>query len=297
MSTPPNIYWHLGTERTGTKFLQQSVFPKFKDIGYINRGQFHEAAEIISRAEHTTYLVSYELNLDGTLENAVKDFARQFPHAVPVVVFRPQADWLASQYRRHLKNGMPLPFSAMFEPRYNSGKYKAANLYYSHIISILVKYFAQPPMVLLYDDLLEDPEGFISQLAELTGAGLDMNELDLARRHSSYTDAQLKALLAISSRINILKYKDFNNRPANLLHGWWKDSLRYTALALANILPPNGQSLISPKELEAVQQFFAADWQQVLASPYLSSYANRPERDTTTPAADTRHAGTRPENS
>ena len=72
------IYFHVGVERTGTKYLQKSIFPTYKGIHFINKDEYFNAKQIIAKRKHKRYLVSMELNLSPQFEAEVKD-SKQFP--------------------------------------------------------------------------------------------------------------------------------------------------------------------------------------------------------------------------
>ncbi len=268
----PTIYWHIGTERTGTKYLQQSVFPNFKGIGYIDRSQFHSTKAIIDKGEHSTYLVSFELNLNADLEPYIKGFLAQFPAAIPIVVFRPQDQWLISQYKRHLKNGKPGTFTDMFDVANDNGLYKRDDLSYTKLIEKLEHYFQHPPIVMLYQDMQKQPEAFIKLFAQQVGAMVNMPNVNLHPRHRSYNDKQLMALYSVSKHIDISKTKKGNSKVLHALHSLWKNAVRYGTLNVAKVLPDSyfhNRKLIQNKDLEAIKAYYQTDQEQLLQSPYL----------------------------
>ncbi|MCK4344067.1 MAG: hypothetical protein KAX05_02190 [Bacteroidales bacterium] len=52
------IFKHDGMGKAASTFLQYNVFPKLKDICYIQRTRYRRAKKIISKGKHKKYLVS-----------------------------------------------------------------------------------------------------------------------------------------------------------------------------------------------------------------------------------------------
>ena len=133
------------------------------------------------------------------------------------------------------------------------------------MIEILEKYFNQKPIVLIYEDLKKDPKSFIGQLAQQLDVSIDYQNLNLKRKHTSYSEKQLKAIKSLGKYMNLKKRRVFKN---SILHLFWRlylGSIRYATLYLALLIPDNffsNEPLIDIKELEKVQRFFDHDWEQ-----------------------------------
>ncbi len=267
------IYFHVGTGKTGTTFLQYRVFPKMEGIFYIQRTRYQRAARIIQRTHHPKYLVSREF--DQQLEAEVTAFAQAFPEARPIIVFRRHDSYIASQYRRFVKNGFTGPFEAFFDLKGDAGYFKKQDLDYNRQIRILEKCFAHPPLVLIYEDLKKDPRAFIDQLARYMQVTIDHDSINFRKKHASYSEKQLKAVRNLGQYIDMRKRRVFRN---GVLHFIWRlylGSIRYGALYLARLLPDRfyaGAPLLPDHRLEEVRRHYEEDWQQCLA------YAGRPRK-------------------
>ena len=115
----PEIYFHVGMGKTGSKYIQYRVFPKFKGIRYIQRTSYNRAKKIIQKEDALKYLVSNEF--DQQLEEEVKYWASTFPDTHPIIVFRRQDSWIASQYRRFIKNSYTFSFSEFIDLKNDQG--------------------------------------------------------------------------------------------------------------------------------------------------------------------------------
>jgi hypothetical protein len=260
-SASKEIYFHVGTGKTGTTFLQYRVFPKLVGIQYIQRTQYHKAVEIIARSKHKRILVSREF--DQQLEFEISRFSARIPYARPIIVFRRHDSYIASQYRRFIKNGFTGSFSAFFDVINDTGKFKKHDLEYCRQVKLLQDHFSEPPVVLIYDDLQRDPKKFIESLAARMNTTIEFRKVDTSSKHRSYSEKQLKALRFVATRINLLKGRRFKNNVLDLFSRLYLATIRYGTLYLSTLFPDSWFSpepLITQQELEAVRLFYEADW-------------------------------------
>jgi hypothetical protein len=266
-NSPPEIFFHVGLGKAASTFLQYNVFPKFRGIYYIQRTRYRKAPEIILRNKYTKYLISGELD-NRLFENYIREFSAKFPETKTIIILRRHDSWIASQYRRYLKNGYALYFNEFFDLSYDNGFWKQKDLYFFPLILILEQYFKYKPFVLFYNDLRENPEDFIRLLGSFTGAHYDFNKIDLTRKHSSYNERQLKAILAINKRIDIRRKRTIKNKTIRVIIGLIPNLIRYSVLYTARLLPdslfPN-EELVPPGILSEIRQKYTPDWDQCLS--------------------------------
>ena len=112
MSDSSEIYFHVGTGKTGSTFLQARIFPLLNGIYYIPTNRYHKIFQEIEKSSSTKILVSREF--DQQLEREVKCFSKKYPNTTPIIVFRRHDSYIASQYRRFVKNGFTGNFQAFF---------------------------------------------------------------------------------------------------------------------------------------------------------------------------------------
>lgn len=261
---PPlqHIFFHVGTGKTGTTFLQYHVFPHLKGIYYIQRTRYRKARQIIAKTGHGRILLSREF--DQQLEREVSRFAKAYPDTVPIIVFRRHDSYIASQYRRFVKNGYRGTFREFFDVEGDQGFFKKADLDYMRQIGILKAHFSRGPIVMIYEDMRAKPEAFIRAMAAAMGAEPDFKRINLSPKHSSYSPKQLKAIQAMGRYINLRKRRPFRNSMAHLFFRLWLNGIRYSTLFIGKLLPASWLRpgpLIAPKELDEVKDACAADWQ------------------------------------
>ena len=264
----PEIYIHVGMGRVGSTFLQYQVFPKIRGLHYIQRTRFRQAKKIIGKGKSDKYLVSGELD-NRYIEKYIKVFADPYNFARPILIIRRHDEWIASQYRRYLKNGNHWRFTDFFDLEDDKGYWKQESLNYYPNILLLEKYFQHKPMVLLYDDLRKDSKAFIHQIVEYMDAEIQMDQLNLSRRHASYNEMELRAVYRASERINLRKKRPFNKKWKNVLLNLWTNLLRYAIIYGSHVLPGkfSTKEQIFPTEhqLGAIREHYNEDWEKCVA--------------------------------
>ncbi|MGR3809772.1 sulfotransferase domain-containing protein [Jiulongibacter sp. NS-SX5] len=260
------IYFHVGVERTGTKFLQKRIFPKYKSVHFINKDRYADAKEIILRKEHSRYLVSMELNLNSHFEVEVRDFLSAFPNAKIIMVMRPISGWVISHYKRIIKNGFNLTLEQFWSAKGES-VFEPNELYYFPKIELLEKLTKTPPLYLLHPDLISDPKAFLRRIADYLGEPFNEEELDLSPVHKSYKERQLKALQLAMKYVNIARQKPYKNELRNRIYRLRVDLIRYLVIYLTPFIPKawlKSGAFVSKEQKEQIKTFYQKDWQKVL---------------------------------
>ncbi len=257
------IFTHVGLGKTGTTFLQYRVFPKFEGLYYIQRTRYRKVAQIINNTNYSKYLVSNEF--DQQLEHEVKKFSASFPDATPIIVFRRHDSYIASQYRRFVKNGFRGTFTDFFDLENDNGYFKKHDLNYFRQIKILEEHYKNPPIVLFYDDFRNDAQKFVQDLAKRMDVTIDLEKVNFNRKHTSYREKQLKAMMRAGKHINLLKRRISNNFIVHLFWRLYLNGLRYSILYGAKLFSEKhfgSEPLISPDELEKVKNYYLPDWEK-----------------------------------
>ncbi len=261
----PEIYFHVGMGKTGSKYIQYRVFPKFEGIRYIQRTSYNQAQEIILKERASKYLVSNEF--DQQLEKEVIKWSDQFPDLYPIIVFRRQDSWIASQYRRYIKNSYTFSFNEFIDLENDKGYFKKRDLEFFKNIELLEKHFTKKPLVLLYDDLKNEPLKFIQQVADYAKVQFDPSEIDLTRKHTSYNQKQLKVINWVSQFIDLRKRRVTNNPILHRLFLIGLSIIRYPILYGAYLVPEfilSKEPMISDSDLEKIQKHYQSDWKKCL---------------------------------
>ena len=265
MDKEKRVYFHVGTGKAASTYLQYRVFPNFFGVHYIQRTRYKKALEIVQSGNHEVYLLSREF--DRQLEYEVGRFADKYPNCRPIIVLRRHDSYIASQYRRFVKNGYRKDFKSFFDVHGNTGYFKHKHIDYKRQIEVLEAKFDLPPIVLIYEDLVNDPVRFVQKLAQLLGSTINYEQLNFERYHASYPEKQLKAILKVGRYLNLRNRKLFKNSVLQFLYRFVLAATRYSILLIAKFLPRSWFSkepLIRLEELNEVHAYFLDDWTFVL---------------------------------
>lgn len=259
------IYFHVGLGKTATTYLQYEFFPKLSGVRYIQRTQYKNFDKIAESELSDKLFVSREF--DQQLEREVKQFAPKYPDAKVIVIFRRHDAWIASQYRRFVKNGFGGSFTDFYDAQANAGYWKHEDLDYMAKIKTIEKYFNKKPLVLFYEDLRAYPYQFFNAFAQLMDASYDKDSISLTATHTSYKENQLKVMRYVGSKILRQRPRWSKVRFIRWLQRRSRLLVCYLFLYPSMLLPKkffnNSDPLIEPEELERVRIRFAMDWQAV----------------------------------
>ncbi len=252
------IIFHCGLERTGTSFLQKQVFPNVSNVEFIFGKFYRQSEKIIRNSSYNKVLISFELGRN--FEKEIEEFAGNYPDSRIILILRRPEEWIASQYRRYVKNGFAESFSSFYSLS-EDGFFASDILYFSRNISFIQKRFTTPPLILDYETLKVDPRKFLDLLKTKTGIEFDPNLINTEARHVSYNDNSLTLLLSINRTIN-LKRRYSSKFPEKLFQLLSK-SIRYTTLFIGRFIPAT-EPLIPKEDLKEIKEHFSKDWEQCL---------------------------------
>lgn len=261
------IFFHIGVERTGTKYVQGKVFPFFKNLHYINKDKYKHYQKIIDKQAHSKYLVSFELNLSPQFEREIKKFSKLYPDTKVIMVMRKQHSWIASHYKRIVKNGRNLTFDQFLDMKNDESVYNRSDLLYYNKLILLNKYFHQKPLILFYEELTKKPFNFIDKVAQYTNVTYNESDIDLNKKHTSYSLKQLKAIQKTMKYVNIERKKISSNKITNFGYRLYIDAIRYSVMYTAKLLPDNwfdDKPLIDKNTIQVVKDYYADDWEKCL---------------------------------
>ncbi len=257
------IYFHVGLGKVASTYLQYAFFPKLEGIHYIQRTRYKRSKSIIQGTDYSKYLVSREF--DQQLENEVRDFSATFPNARPILLLRRNDGWIASQYRRYVKNGGSKSFTAFFDVTGDTGFWKHTDLLFYPKIEVLEQCFEHKPLVLFHETLQTNPDAFFGQLAAYMGVSYQPEAISLSPIHRSYTDKQLRFIHSVSAYF----FKENPQWHSNPVIHWIERRARlllsYIILYTALIIPEkwvNQRPLVPASELEKIKIHFAEDWKK-----------------------------------
>jgi hypothetical protein len=259
------IFFHVGLGKVASTYLQYAFFPKLKGLRYIQRTNYQKSPDIIKKSSENRFLVSREF--DQQLEEECRWFSTFFPEARIILIFRRHDSWIASQYRRFVKNGESLTFTEFIDIKKDTGLWKLSDLDFYKKIEIVKKYFPDhEPLILFYEDMKSDPFAFFKKIGAYTQTTFSDSAISLNKIHTSYSEKQLKVIRSISGylfkqnpKFSKVRFFRWLQRRSRLL-------ACYLILYPAALIPKGWVSkkpLIDPEELEKIRLYFLEDWNKV----------------------------------
>jgi hypothetical protein len=260
------IYFHVGLGKVASTYLQHSFFPRLKNIRYLSTHRYKKSKKLILGSREVKFLVSREFDIQ--FEREVRWFTETFPQSRIIIIFRRHDSWIASQYRRKVKNGFLGDFSDFFDLKNDQGLWKKEQLLFRPKLDIIDQCCQHKPLVLFYEDLRKDPWRFFSQIAQYCGATYDPNNISLDKVHPSYSEKQLKVLRTFCRKVVRKTPKGYRNKWKLwlLYRPWWAlfHLVMYAALLIPNKWVTNNP-LIEEEDLKAIRAAYQDDWESVKA--------------------------------
>lgn len=264
MQQEKEIYFHVGLGKVASTYLQHRFFPKLEGIEYIPTGKYRRSKRLIAASNSKKILISREF--DRQLEEELRWFASSFPKVRVIIIFRPHAEWIASQYRRYVKNGFHWPFDSFVDLDEDKGIWSRDELILYRKIEIIEQYAQDKPLVLFYRDLRNDPWSFFDQIAEFCGATYPKEKISMDPVHRSYSEKQLIGLRRFCRRFKRTPPKPRKNKVLHwiLYRPWWAffHLVMYTTRLFPDTWTKN-EALIPPETLARIESEFKEDWNRL----------------------------------
>ncbi len=203
---------------------------------------------------------------DRQLEREVKKFATHFTNVKPILIFRRHGSWIASQYRRFVKNGLSISFEEFVDIDNNMGYWDKGELDFFVKIQIVEKHFDHKPLILFHEELKADARKFFDRLAEYCRATYHFEEIDTRPTHKSYNENQLKFMRGLGKYVLPYGRSYSSNKVVSSLQRWWRMLIKYPILFVGGILPGFvfGKKEFASKEYMArIDEMWAEDWRRV----------------------------------
>lgn len=261
------IYFHVGLHKTASTFLQENVFPYFKDIQFIKKHNFRNRDEIIEKSDNIKFLISREMEPEKEKDMIrIQDIAIKYPDTRLILILRNHAGMIKSKYKYYLRKHGYKHFDDFFDLQNDTGIIKKENLDYGNKIQILKKYFTCPVFVMFQEEFINNPFAAIDQLAEYIHTEYNKKDIQLSRKNASFSEKQLKLI----RKFNKLSPHDHSRIQSPFLRfGYRKfgDGLLYLVAYSAKVLPERlvGQeSLIPDSKLHEINEFYKEDWNSCL---------------------------------
>jgi hypothetical protein len=254
--------------KTGTTFLQISVFPKFRGINYVPPTTPFDG--FLRLDMDTKYLVSNERlagRLWGTPEQvnySIQRLSELYPGSKVLMSFRKHDGFILSSYKQFLHQGGALNFSDYFDIESNSGFMKREQFIYRTRIESIVRHFGEMPFVFLLDEIKDNLEDLLHDMGGYLGAiPPSIDELDrrVLNKGVSYYQARILRLL------NKWNRSEFNPTGRFQLDNRWTRLLKLDPRRLSqywlSFLPD--RPFITKEVKQEIRDYYNEDWEYVVS--------------------------------
>lgn len=255
------IYFHVGLGKNASTYLQYRFFPKLKGVKYVQRTKYNRFDEILKENKHESYLFSREF--DRQLEYETNRFSEKYPDTKTIIILRSHESWIASQYRRYVKNGGNKSFEEFIDIENDLGEWKQKDLLFFPKIQHLEKKFNHKPLVLFHDDLKKDSYAFFDKLAAFTESSYNKEQINLKAFHKSYNEKQLKYMRKWGKKVLSKKPDEYKNMFHKRISERSRLHLCHAMLFVAKLAPGKNiqnEVLTSKEYSEKIKKHFQEDW-------------------------------------
>lgn len=262
-------FFHVGYARAASTFLQKAVFPALTNLQYIPRNRFRVREREKKRFQADKILMSREAG-KHIVERC--DRVHEIFGSKIVISLRRQDTLAASNYRLHTKKGHTVRFEQYLDLENDDGFWKRDEFRYMKLINHVEKSTGQKPIVLIFEDYINDPKFYLKLLCAALGCGIDSNAIGTDIVHKSYSDKQLRLRRQVADWFANKNNPDEHLKNKTPQGDSVANFFRYRALLwssaifmrLANYAPTSWLSdepLIQPERLKQVKEYYAEDWQ------------------------------------
>ena len=261
--TGPEVFFHVGSGRAASRWLQERVFPRFRGVRYIPRTRFRQSAKAVRQGGELPVLVSRQLGY-RELTPAVEWFSRAAPAARPILILRRHDGWLRSVYLREIKELRYVPFEAFIDLERDQGVRPRSSALFRERIRVLEDHFEHRPLVLFFDQLVADPRGFVRTIADYVGASYDEAAISFRPSNRSYRDRQYRFLREVRRWCPVERREE----PAPAALRWFRVRSRrlawHAGVALGRVVPErilSADPLFTAEQLARARAFYETDWE------------------------------------
>lgn len=259
------LYLHIGLHKTGTTFLQQELFPKWKGIRYLAEDKL----EYLTRMKRTeVYLLSRE-GLSGKnwmhadeRSACIKNLSNMLPDAKILLSFRKHSGYIISSYTQYLQQGGYLPFEEYFDIEHDHGFMKIEDFLFKKKVDDVYECFDHLPFVILHEDILKDLEGLTKRIQGFIGGEApDIHRISRRKHNKSVGYYPAKVL----RYLNRISKSELNPNGKYDLYNWRFKRYGVDPRSLCqyrlNFLPE--KSFISDSLRKSIDEYYGDDWAYV----------------------------------
>lgn len=208
------VYLHIGLHKTGTTFLQLSVFPYIE--GVTSFSHFNHITDLAKKNNHKLLISNegfcgnpWKGNYYNEFEQQVINLKQLFPESAVIIGFREQLPIITSLYKQFIQRGGTREVDYLYNKE-NTGVLKHQDFLYVKKIEFLKQHFDQ---LFFYtqENLKKDPQTFIRQFCNFLG--VPQNKV-LTHLKTSEVNVGVKSI----NQVNILRTANLWSHRLSKIH-------------------------------------------------------------------------------
>jgi len=259
-----NIYFHLGLEKTGSTFYQNTIFKNLIGIKYHRKSKFKYFEKIIEKNPNGKHLFAFET--DRELFNTVDKVAKYTPNAQIFIILRRQDSWLSSKYHYHIRKHGFLSLRSFFDLKNDTGPQKKEELYLKPKIDYLESKIQSPILFLNYEELKQDAEKYVGRMLSFMGTELNRSANIHKPRKKAFSLKQNRILMSFNK---FYRYKKANTGSKfwNRVHYKYREFLLHIISFIGQFVPSfmvSKEPIIDKGYLKEIKDFYQEDWEYAL---------------------------------
>jgi hypothetical protein len=178
-----DLFIHVGLHRTGSTFVQKSLFPKIEELKYYYKPRLDQLLNLDQEGKILLSDEAFSGRIwDADRFNYYRNIYNMYPKAKIIIGFRNHLDWIQSTYSLYLRRFGTLSLEGFFSgDRTNEGLLKRQQLNFDELAKFLIDLFDQKPFIYLYDEIKTDQKKFINDLSNYMGVSFDHRQIEFSK--------------------------------------------------------------------------------------------------------------------
>ncbi len=263
-----SFYLHIGLPRTGTTFLQNSIFNNINDINFILKPDLIDLKSKIK--SNQVNLISDE----GLLGNvwgdnrfiSIEKLYKNYPDAKIIIGFRKHHKWVQSMYSLYLKRGGSLKVDKFLDLDFNNGILNKKQLDFSDLLKEIKNKFKYKPFVYFLEEIESKDNKLINDLSNYLGVDIDNEKFDYKVKNKGLNSIQKE----LCRKINSFFISNFNK------NGYIKLSIankfNLYPIKISSLFYNNYSTKISNRDknfYDKIKKIYKNDWDILLSESKL----------------------------
>ena len=208
-----NLIIHIGHHKTGTTFLQNFIFPCYKELSVVRAWYSHR--KITEMPLKKNILITdegisgnpFRGNYFDEFEKNIVNIKKLYGDVKILVGFREHSSMILSLYKQHLHEKGYLTLEEFFNKQ-NTGLIRQEELKFLIRVEILKKHFTHI-FVYLQEDLKSNIDLFITKLSHFIGVDLNKEEFEFLRDKTANVGIRTEKQVRLLRTMNILNSKKY----------------------------------------------------------------------------------------